>query len=149
MIEEQDEQSSGSSYNDSSELEPTIGPDYKGIDRAVFGTEERETEYENLTPEQWLIAWKGVSNVVKWVYQRDSRNFQGIGIRALIVCWIWLPVLHALTLTQLAGRFGMAKQSFGRWVVDWKRCFPSVVTAHMRSEIKLIEQDGFDKEEEE
>lgn len=112
----------------------------------VIGCEDRETVFDEMTEEEWKCAWRGVGNVVKWVYQRNSRNFQGIGIRALIVCWVWIPGLHGLTLTQLAGRFKMAKQSIGRWVVDWKLRFPHCVSVHMHSEIAQLYQE-FEEEE--
>ena len=70
--------------------------------------------------------------LLKWIWQNGMKKPEGVQIRAIIVCWIFLKVLRPLELTQLAGAFGKHKQSFGRWVDDFKRCFPRIRIPHMR-----------------
>jgi len=43
------------------------------------------------------------------------------GIRATILCWVFLEHLRPLTLTDLARASGKKKQSIGRWVDEFKR----------------------------
>lgn len=75
----------------------------------------------------------GVERMVRWVYQDPHhRNLNGVAIRSIIVSWLMLRELQGLTLTQLAGMYGLDKQSLGRWVDDFKRTFPSVRSCHFR-----------------
>jgi hypothetical protein len=78
------------------------------------------------------LALKAFTHLVEWVWQDGMNNVEGLQIRASIVCWIFLPQLRPLTLTQMAQGFGKKKQSLGRWVDDFKRCFPRIRIAHMK-----------------
>jgi hypothetical protein len=70
--------------------------------------------------------------LLQWVWQNGNKNTDGIKIRAIIVCWIFLEENRPKTLTEMAGGFGMKKQSLGRWVDQFKLDF-RIPTRHMRS----------------
>ncbi len=73
-----------------------------------------------------------VTVLLKWLWQSGMRNPEGIQIRAIILCWVFIKALRPLDLTQIAGIFGKDKQSLGRWVDDFKLAFPRIRIAHMR-----------------
>jgi hypothetical protein len=67
-----------------------------------------------------------MSRMLEWLCQMVPKNQSGMEIRATILCWIFLPHLRSLSLTQVAAMIGRDKQSLGRWVDDFKRTFPGV-----------------------
>ena len=67
-----------------------------------------------------------MSRMLEWLCQTVPKNQNGMEIRATILCWIFLPHLRNLSLTQVAAMIGRDKQSIGRWVDDFKRVFPGV-----------------------
>jgi hypothetical protein len=79
--------------------------------------------------------------LLEWIWQGGMRNDQGLQIRAGIACWVFLPYLHALNLTQIASGFGKHKQSWGRWVDDFKRAFPTIKNPHMRHAKKTLHRN--------
>lgn len=93
--------------------------------------EDDETEF---SPEEIDAACKVFRSLVSWIWQSGMKNTDGITIRAIIVCWIFLNHLHPLSLTEIARGFGKKKQSLGRWVEDFKRRFPQVKTCHMKQQ---------------
>lgn len=92
-----------------------------------------ESELTEFSAEEIDAACKVFSALVTWIWQSGMKNAEGITIRAIIVCWIFLKHLHPLTLTQMSRGFGKKKQSLGRWVDDFKRKFPQVKTCHMKT----------------
>jgi hypothetical protein len=93
----------------------------------VAAVEEQPKEF---TGAQGQTAF---ARLVGWQYQNGKCNPEGLLIRAIVVCWIFLPHLHPLNLTQMANMFGKHKQSMGRWVDDFKREFPGIQNPHMKS----------------
>jgi hypothetical protein len=69
---------------------------------------------------------------MRWNWQDGKKNPEGLQIRSMISCWLFIPELRALTETELAIGFGKKKQSIERWVDEWKQDFPRIRNAHMR-----------------
>lgn len=95
--------------------------------------EEVAAEAANLSPAEMETALKLFEHLLRWQWQSGMRNPDGVKIRAIICCWIFLKVLRPMTLTQLAHHYGMDKQSLGRWVDQFKKDFPQIRTVHMRN----------------
>jgi hypothetical protein len=114
-------------------LEPSVEFDYDEIDCRVpeFHVEPEE-DPEEFTAEEIEAACKVFTRLVQWIWQNGMRHPEGITIRAIVVCWVFLAELRPLNLTQMAGAFGKKKQSLGRWVDDFKRAFPAIRIAHMK-----------------
>lgn len=124
-------------YNDESKLEPTCGPDWDAIEKAVGGI-DFAAELADIKLEDMERAFKVIQALMAWIHQNGSANLNGVAIRAIIVCWLTLPHLRSLTLTQVAKCYGLKKQSVGRWVEEkpkgLKASFPSIKTGHMNFE---------------
>ena len=115
--------------------------DYDEIDsrlRENLFSPEAQEELSQLTPEEVAAGLKLFRALVRWMWQDGMKNVNGLAIRSMIVCWIFIEELHPLTLTQVARGFGRHKQSHGRWVEIFKRCFPMVKTPHMRFSPKKL-----------
>lgn len=72
------------------------------------------------------MACQCQSKIWAWVYQPPAIDMDGFMVRCLIACWIFVPELRTLSMTEMAGRFGKKKQSLGRWVEDFKKTFPEL-----------------------
>jgi hypothetical protein len=75
----------------------------------------------------------GLRSLLQWIYQNGSNNPDGVKIRAIIACWIFLKELRVHPLTKMARGYGLDKQSLGRWHDDFKKQFPHIKTPHMKS----------------
>jgi hypothetical protein len=105
----------------------------KEIIDALVEVDQAGDPLERIDEETYDSFRKGLEALFRWIYQDPyHRNLEGIQIRALIIAWICIPDLHPLTLTQLARMYGKHKQSFGRWVDDFKRHFPRIRNCHMK-----------------
>lgn len=113
-------------------LEPVTGFDYESVERAVFHVEPEELR--ELSPEATEAGLKLFTALVTWIWQNGMRNPDGMQLRSIIVCWVFLDHLRPLSLTELARAFGKKKQSLGRWVDEFKRSFPNIRNAHMKNE---------------
>ncbi len=117
----------GLAHGEAGQIEATTDFPYDAID-------------QNMAPPLESVREAGANDrglkmfirLVEWLWQDGKRNPEGLLIRAGIVCWIFLPHLHPLTLTQMAGLFCKHKQSWGRWVDDWKLTFPKIRNPHMK-----------------
>lgn len=107
--------------------------DYDPIERSLFSPEDVAEAAEGLNPEAREIACKMFLALTRWVWHDGSKNPDGITLRAIIVCWVFIPEVTPLTLTELAIGFGKDKQSFGRHVDEFKRFFPFLITHNMRA----------------
>lgn len=87
---------------------------------------------EEFSPEEIEAACKVFTSLVSWIWQNGMKNPNGITIRAIIVCWLFVKELRPLSLTEIARGFGKKKQSLGRWVEDFKLKFPNVKSVHMK-----------------
>jgi hypothetical protein len=92
---------------------------------------EPKVELSEMSQEDVDRALTVLRVLLLWIWQNGMKNSEGLKIRAIVVCWIFLKELRPMTLTQLTGGFGMKKQSAGRWVDDFKRRF-KIRTPHMR-----------------
>lgn len=110
---------------------PTADFDYEAVDTNLFG-ENSAADLCELTQEEVDRAIKVLRVLLQWVWQNGMKNVDGLKIRSIIMCWIFLKELRPLTLTQLATGFGLKKQSVGRWVDQFKKDFKRVRISHMR-----------------
>ncbi len=120
----------GIAFSDDGEPEPFVMPDFDAIDGEVFDREDSKLE---MSPEEIEVALKMFRTMVEWQFQNGMSNPNGLKIRAIIVCWVFLERLHSMTLTEMARGFGMKKQSLGRWVDEFKIAFPYLKTEHMKT----------------
>lgn len=109
--------------------------DFESIDKAFqsdveqFRAELLAGKYSQEEIDMGLVV---ATTLLKWVWQGGMKNPEGLQIRAMITCWVFLKELRPLELTQLAGAFGKDKQSIGRWVDNFKEYFPRIRISHMR-----------------
>ncbi len=105
--------------------------DYDQVDEDVF-QHKPESDLSEFTQEEIDRALVVLRVLLQWIWQSGMKNADGLQIRAIIVCWIFLKELRPLTLTEMARGFGKKKQSLGRWVDQFKRLF-RIKTPHMRN----------------
>lgn len=114
---------------------PITDFDYEAIDRAFqedleqFRNEAHQGQYSQDDVDRALVV---VTRLLKWIWQGGMKQPDGLQIRAMIICWVFLKELRPIELTQLAGAFGKDKQSLGRWVDNFKMFFPRIRISHMR-----------------
>jgi len=122
-------QQSDPAHAEDGSLTASVPFDYEVIDRNLFPADEQVFSDNQAIIDASCLLFQ---RFVRWIWQDGKKNPEGVQIRAMIVCWIFIPELRALTETQLAIGFGKEKQSIGRWVDQWKRDFPHVRSPHMR-----------------
>src|SRR6266576_5961820 len=83
----------------------------------------RDCRKGNLTDEDFDRALELCGTLFRWVWQSGKRDSRGLTLRAIIVCWVFLPELQHQPMTRMALRFGKFKQSLGRWVEDKQKGF--------------------------
>jgi hypothetical protein len=113
-------------FGDHSELVGTVDFDYDAIDRNLA------PQRAEINEDGFEVAGGAIKSLMRWIWQDGKRNPEGLQIRAAIVAWVMLPELEELTETDLARAFGKHKQSYGRWVQQWKLDFPGIQNAHMK-----------------
>lgn len=94
---------------------------------------ETATETEQLSQREIDAALALQRTLLAWIWQSGPSNMDGVKIRAIVSCWIFLKPLRPMSLTELAVGCGMDKQSLGRWVENFKLMFPHIRIAHMRT----------------
>jgi hypothetical protein len=120
-------------FDEESRPEPSVGFSFEEIERELGESLDDPERHSTFTQQEWDAFAKGLEKVFRWIYQDPHhRNLDGIQIRALIVAWIVVKELQPLTLTQLARMYGKDKQSFGRWVDEFKKEFREVRNCHMK-----------------
>lgn len=110
---------------------PSVPFDYDQVDADIFGCEV-ESDLTELDEADLDRLITGLRALLQWVAKPGSKNSDGVKLRAIVVCWVFLKEFRPLQLSQLARGFAMEKQSLGRHVDDFKRTFPSIRTPHMR-----------------
>jgi len=121
----------GQAHNEAGQIEATTDFDYDELDARLFNVRP-ETDLEQFSAEEMERGLKVFRVLTEWMWQDGMKNSDGLTIRSIIVCWIFLKHLHPLTLTEIARGFGKKKQSLGRWVDDFKRAFPHIRNPHMK-----------------
>jgi hypothetical protein len=116
-------------HTEDGSLTAAVEFDYEIVERNVFSSAEPAETGNQSAIDASVILFQ---RFTRWVFQDGKKNADGVKIRAMIVCWIFIPELRSLTETDLAIGFGMKKQSIGRWVEQWKRDFPHIRSPHMR-----------------
>lgn len=116
-------------HDDSGRPVPFTDFDYESVN-VTFG--DPEVDLSTFSQEEVDRGLAVLDVLLKWVWQSGMKNAEGIQIRAMVICWVFLKQLRPLSETQLANGFGKDKQSLGRWVADFKAKFPRIGTAHMR-----------------
>ena len=132
-------------FDDHGEVTGIAEFDYDLVERRTSstgsGNPEFQEEMSKLTPEAVEVGLVIFRCLMRWLWQDGMKNPRGLLIRAIIMLWIFIPELHAMTLTRLAHGFGFNhKQSLGRYVDDFKIKFPYIKTPHMRVSQKRVEQ---------
>jgi hypothetical protein len=119
-------------FTDDCQLEPRCEFDYDAIEAGpIFRLEDLEG-LNRSTARGIEAGQQVIRSLITWIWQDGMQDARGIQIRSIIVCWVFLPHLHPLTMTELARGFGKDKQSLGRWVDDFKLKFPTLRNAHMQ-----------------
>ncbi|HEV2210838.1 MAG TPA: hypothetical protein VG167_18855 [Verrucomicrobiae bacterium] len=104
--------------------------DYNQVDEDVFG-HQPESDLSEFSQQEVDRALVVLRVLLSWIWQNGMKNSEGLKIRAIIICWIFLKELRPMSLTELATGFGMKKQSLGRWHDHFKTVF-KIRTPHMR-----------------
>ncbi len=117
--------------DDSGRPVPVQGFDFDLIDRNLFNAKDVK-ELKTLTAEEMDRTIQALATLLRWIFQDGMKNSDGLKIRSIICCWIFLRELRSLTLQEMASGFGMDKQSLGRWHDVFKLDFPHIKTSHMR-----------------
>src|SRR4051812_825066 len=119
-------------HGEDGRIVPSTEFDYDLVDQNLFG-KDAESDLSQFTQEEVDRALKVLRVLLQWIWQNGMKNVDGLKIRAIIVCWIFLKELRPLTLTQLAVGFGLKKQSVGRWFDRFKKDHRGIRTCHMRN----------------
>jgi hypothetical protein len=104
--------------------------DYEAVEEGLF--DYTPEELAEISQEDLDRAIKGMTVLLEWVFQNGMNNPEGLKIRSIIVCWVFLKQLRPLNETEMARGFGMKKQSLERWVEQFKKCFPTIKMPHFR-----------------
>jgi hypothetical protein len=126
-----------------------FGEDGQRVPIAEFNYEELDglPDCNELSPEEIDRALKLFRSLVRWLWQDGMKNTEGLTIRSIIVCWIFIEELKGLSETEMARGFGRHKQSLGRWVEQFKKAFPFIRTPHMKiQQHKNHERDQTDSQ---
>jgi hypothetical protein len=119
-------------YDDNGEPVAISHFDFDAVERHLGELTTASRRVEHLTQAELDNAVATFQRLMQWIWQSGMRNDEGLKIRSIIACWVFLPELRPMTLTELARGFGKKKQSLGRWVHHFKRQF-KFHTPHMRS----------------
>jgi hypothetical protein len=116
----QETQTANAGYNDSSEIEPTCGPDWSSIEINCSFTEEQKALIREYTDRTVGLALaeanlEALRKPFEWVYNDGRDDLRGVLIRIILFMKYAVPSLQPLNLTQLGRKFGFKKQSLGRW----------------------------------
>ena len=107
--------------------------DYDAIDRNLFDLSPEDLQVlAGMSQKEMDNAFKMFDTLLRWVWQNGMRNPEGMNIRTIIACWLFIRELRPLTETDLARIFGKDKQSLGRWVVQFKEAFPFIKSPHFK-----------------
>src|SRR5438128_2717486 len=114
-------------FDENGKPTPVANFDYEAIDKNLQ-TDRKEIRRAcrngELSQEDFDRALALCGTLARWIFQSGRPDRGGLSIRAIIVCWHMLAEIRDQPLTQVALRFGKHKQSFGRWVDDFKKTFP-------------------------
>jgi hypothetical protein len=111
-------------------IEQTTDFDWAGLEEKLGEVDQAKYTHQYAT---WLLLQQLAEGLARWTYQSPNhRNMEGKAIRQAIVEWFTIKELQPLSLTELARMYGKDKQSFGRWVDDFKKRFPGLRNCHMK-----------------
>jgi len=113
------------------QLLPTVDFEWSVVEKNLFGDVDLD-EMAELTPEDLERVWKVCDCLLRWVWQNGMKNVDGLQIRTIILCWVFIKELRPMEMSELARGFGKDKQSIGRWFDVFKVDFPFIRTPHMR-----------------
>lgn len=119
-------------HGEDGRIVPSEEFDYATVEKNLSGRKMDEEDLSSFTEEEVDRALKVFQVLLEWVWQNGMKNPDGVKIRAIIVCWIFLKEIRPMSLTQMARGFDLKKQSLGRWVDIFKRKF-HIRTCHMRN----------------
>jgi hypothetical protein len=113
-------------YDENGTVIPVAEFDFASLDTG------HDTDLDKISRKELEASLKAFRILLDWIWQNGMRNPNGVKIRAILCCWVFLEQVRPISLTQLAKGYGMKKQSLGRWVDNFKRDFPQFRIAHMR-----------------
>ena len=113
-------------------MSQALDEDGHPIETTDFPYTELDQEEPLYSAQDFALAAEAFRRLIVWRYQDGSKNDDGVRIRNIIIDWFALKELHHLSMSQLARKHNLYKQSIGRWVDDFKRAFPHAKTEHMR-----------------
>jgi hypothetical protein len=120
-------------FGEDSRPEATVGPDWESIEKGVLGQQDCDTAGDETKKRKRIEGEiRALKTTLEWVIQNGMNEENGVMFRILIAGWIYLEWMREMTLTELATMYGKDKQSFGRWVDDFKRRFPGLRNCHMK-----------------
>jgi hypothetical protein len=61
--------------------------------------------------------------VLRWMWQDGRVKENGMGVRATIVCWLFMKELRGYSQSDIAKSIGKKKQSLGRWAMNFRKTF--------------------------
>jgi hypothetical protein len=102
------------------------------VDQFDWAKIEPESDLVGMDQESVDRAIVVMRSLLQWVWKNGMNNPEGLQLRAMIVCWLFLKELRPMQLSELARGFGKKKQSVGRHVDDFKVHFPKFRSPHMR-----------------
>lgn len=115
----------------SDQHEPSTEFDFTQVDIDMFNVKP-DDDLTGINQEDLDCAITALRSLLQWVWQDGSNNEDGVKIRGILVCWIFLKELRSISLTQMAKGYRLKKQSLGRWHDDFKETFPTIKTPHMK-----------------
>lgn len=130
-------------FNDAGEIEPVTQFPYEQVGKDTDDgpdkltpaeLDEMRRELSELSQEEIDAALKMFRCLMRWVWQDAQKNANGLLIRSVIACWIFLEDVQQFSLTAIAYKFDRDKQSPGRWMPSFKKAFPMIKTPHMQLE---------------
>lgn len=120
-------------HDEDGQIVPIAHFNYAAVDRP--GKNDCDDDGEDdaeLKEEAMRLAVEALIDLLRWLWQNGMKNQDGMIIRTHIILWVFLKELHGMNLTELAAAFGKHKQSYGRWVDDFKRRYPHIRNPHMK-----------------
>lgn len=108
----------------------TVDFNYSEVDELLQGDRLNSSDIRRMIEEAareegMHMAAQAVGSLARWL--GTTKNKHGIACRGIVLNWLYDSLQHDCSLTEIAGQYGLKKQSVGRWVDDFKKEFPQAV----------------------
>lgn len=95
---------------------------------------EFHEELEQFTPQEIEAALKVNKALLTWVWQNGNVRANGLGVRAAVLCWVFLEDVKKMKQSELSKVIGKShRQSLNRWVMNFRDKF-KFKNHHMKSD---------------